>query len=199
VISLLLVLSAAPVKEPPKLVEVAPHVEGVVIDLRYATADNFLKQAVYPPGARCMLLEPAVERLAKAAKALKEKGYRLKLWDCYRPYSVQLKMWEVYPHHGYVADPKIGSNHNRASAVDLTLITLDEKPVEMPTGFDSFTRAARCDYDKASEKAKEHRDVLQAAMEAAGFITTPLEWWHFDMPESPRFPVRDEPVTPDAG
>jgi D-alanyl-D-alanine dipeptidase len=197
VISLLLILSAAPAKEPPKLVEVAPKVEGVVIDLRYATDDNFLKQAVYPPGAHCMLLEPAVERLAKAAKALKEKGYRLKLWDCYRPYSVQLKMWEVYPHHGYVADPKIGSNHNRASAVDLTLITLDEKPVEMPTPFDSFKHAAHQGVEDVPEPAKSHRELLRAAMEDAGFITTPFEWWHYDMPESPRFPVRDESVVPE--
>ncbi len=190
---LLLALAAAPA---PKLVEVAPKVEGVVVDLRYATADNFLKQSVYPPDARCMLLEPAVDRLAKAAALLKEKGFRLKIWDCYRPYSVQLKMWEVYPHHGYVADPKKGSNHNRAAAVDLTLITLDEKPVEMPTPFDSFTRAAHQGYENVPPKAKENRELLRAAMEEAGFVTTPLEWWHFDLPEAPRYPVRDEPVTP---
>jgi D-alanyl-D-alanine dipeptidase len=194
VISLLFIALAAAPKEPPRLIEVAPKVEGVVIDLRYATEDNFFKQKLYPADARCMLLETAVDRLAKAAAALKEKGYRLKVWDCYRPYSVQLKMWEVFPHHGYVADPKIGSNHNRASAVDLTLITLDEKPVEMPTGFDSFQRAAHQGDDKVSDAAKEHRETLREAMEAAGFITTPMEWWHFDLPEAPRFPVRDEPV-----
>ncbi len=193
-ISLLLIALTTAPKEPPKLVEVAPKVEGVVVDLRYATKDNFFKEQLYPADARCLLLETAVERLAKAAQALKQKGYRLKLWDCYRPYSVQLKMWEVFPHHGYVADPKIGSNHNRASAVDLTLITLDEKPVEMPTGFDSFQRAAHQGYDKVSDAAKEHRELLREAMEAAGFITTPMEWWHFDLPEAPRFPVRDEPV-----
>jgi D-alanyl-D-alanine dipeptidase len=194
VISLLFIALAAAPKEPPRLVEVAPKVEGVVIDLRYATEDNFFKQQLYPADARCMLLDVAVDRLAKAAAALKEKGYRLKVWDCYRPYSVQLKMWEVFPHHGYVADPKIGSNHNRASAVDLTLITLDEKPVEMPTGFDSFQRAAHQGYDKVSDAAKEHRETLREAMEAAGFITTPMEWWHYDLPEAPRFPVRDEPL-----
>lgn len=196
-ISLLVIALAAapaPKKEPPPLVEVAPKVEGVVVDLRYATEDNFFKQRLYPADARCLALELTADRLAKAAAALKEKGYRLKLWDCYRPYSVQLKMWEVFPHHGYVADPKIGSNHNRASAVDLTLITLDEKPVEMPTGFDSFKREAHQGYDKVSDAAKEHREILRSAMEAAGFITTPMEWWHYDLPEAPRFPVRDEPV-----
>ena len=192
---LLLMLSAAPA---PKLVEVAPRVEGVVVELRYATEHNFMKQAVYPPQSRCLLLEPAVEALKKAAQALKAKGYRLKLWDCYRPFSVQKKMWEVIPQVGYVADPnKGGSNHNRGAAVDLTLLTLDEKPVEMPTEFDSFTRQAHTWVDKGvSPAARAHRDLLKRAMQDAGFQVNPMEWWHYDLADPLRFPLRDESTAP---
>jgi D-alanyl-D-alanine dipeptidase len=191
---LTLLLSAAPPKEP--LVDAAKLIPNLVVDLRYATEDNFLKARVYPETARCLLLESAAKRLAAAAKALETKKLRLKVWDCYRPLSVQFEMWKVFPKRGYVADPnKGGSHHNRGAAVDLTLVTADGKEVEMPTGFDSFTRAAHHWYTGGTPASLEHRALLREVMEGAGFNRNPMEWWHYDLPESITYPARDDPFT----
>ena len=187
-----LLLWTAPAREP--LVDAALRVPDLVVDLRYATADNFLKVAVYPPSARCLLLESAATRLAAAARSAKTRGYRLKVWDCYRPLSVQFAMWKVFPKVGYVADPnKGGSHHNRGAAVDLTLVSLDGAAVEMPTGYDSFTRAAHHWYSGGTAASLDHRATLRAVMEAAGFTRNPMEWWHYELPDAIAFPTRDDP------
>src|SRR4051812_45867822 len=95
-------------------------IPDLVVGMRYGTDDNFLKRKVYPEGARCLLLPDAAKRLRQAADTLRPKGYRLKVYDCYRPRAVQYEMWKIMPQPGYVADPKFGSNHNRGAAVDLT-------------------------------------------------------------------------------
>lgn len=184
-----LFLAAAPAK--PVLIDATEKVPGLAVDLRYATPDNFLKQAVYPKTARCLLLPEAVERLAVAAKALAEKGYRLKVYDCYRPISVQWQMWKIYPVKGYVADPHKGGNHNRGAAVDLTLITRDGAEVEMPTPFDTFSPAAHQGYTGGTQASREHRELLRSAMLAAGFKPIRMEWWHYDLPEATKRPVLD--------
>ncbi len=187
---LALLLLAAP--EP--LVEATSVVPGLVVDLRYATADNFMKLKVYPDSAKCLLLASAASKLQAAAKAVKAKGYRLKVWDCYRPLSVQFELWKVFPKPGYVADPnKKGSLHNRGAAVDLTLVTADGAEVEMPTAYDNFTRAAHHSHSSASPAALLHRAVLLEAMEAAGFKRNPMEWWHYELPGALKLPVRDDP------
>ena len=176
------------------LLEAKARVKDLVVDLRYATKDNFLETAVYPGDARCLLVESALSKLEAAAKALKAKGYRLKVWDCYRPISVQRTLWKAFPRRGYVADPnKGGSLHNRGAAVDLTLVTADGAEVEMPTPYDNFTKAAHHSFTGGSAKSLEHRAVLRAAMEAAGFKRNPMEWWHYELPDSIALPVRDEP------
>jgi D-alanyl-D-alanine dipeptidase len=87
-------LTAAPA---PDLVDAAAFTPGLVVDLRYARADNFFHQAFYQPGARCLLLRPVAARLGRAAAALAGRGYRLKVWDCYRPHAVQYEMWVTWP------------------------------------------------------------------------------------------------------
>ncbi len=187
-----LALAAAPPPEP--LVEATQWVPDLVVDLRYATADNFMKLKVYPDSARCLLLKSAATRLQAAAKVLKAKGYRLKVWDCYRPLSVQFELWKVFPKPGYVADPnKKGSLHNRGAAVDLTLAMPDAGSVEMPTAYDNFTRAAHHKYDGGTPAATLHRTVLLEAMEGAGFKRNPMEWWHYELPGALGLPVRDDP------
>ncbi|MEW5741360.1 MAG: D-alanyl-D-alanine dipeptidase [Myxococcota bacterium] len=185
----LILLAAAP--EP--LVEVQAQIPDVVVDLRYATPDNFMKKQVYPADARCLLLERSATMLSKAAEALRTKGFRLKLYDCYRPHSVQYELWKVLPVPGYVADPKKGSNHNRGGAVDLTLVTLDGGAVEMPSGYDFFGKAAHHGFKGASAEAAKNRETLREAMEAAGFKKNPMEWWHYDLPDAAKYPLRDEP------
>ncbi len=191
-ISALLWLSLSAKPEP--LVEASTAVPDLVVDLRYATADNFMKLKVYPDSAKCLLLQSTATKLQAAAKALKAKGYRLKVWDCYRPLSVQFELWKVFPKPGYVADPnKKGSLHNRGAAVDLTLVTADGVEVEMPTPYDNFTKAAHHSYAGGSPDALLHRNILRDAMEGAGFKRNPMEWWHYELPGAISLPVRDEP------
>jgi zinc D-Ala-D-Ala dipeptidase len=187
----LLVLGAA--AEP--LVDVRTVIPDAVIDLRYATDDNFMKKRVYPVGAACLLLERSAAMLVKAAATLRAQGYRLKLYDCYRPSSVQYELWKVMPVPGYVADPKKGSNHSRGGAVDLSLVTLEGKDVEMPSPYDFFGKAAHHGYAGGTEGSRANRERLRAAMEAAGFTKNPMEWWHYDLPDAASFPLRDEPMT----
>ena len=191
--SLALVLSAAPAK--PVVVDATEVVKDLVVDLRYATEDNFLKRKVYPEGARCLLLPESAERLKKAADVLRTQGYRLKVYDCYRPRAVQWEMWKILPKPGYVADPRFGSNHNRGGAVDLTLVTLEGGEVEMPTEFDSFNREAHHGYTGGTEASRKHREILRKAMEGAGFKRNPMEWWHYDLPNAKKLPVLDVPFT----
>jgi D-alanyl-D-alanine dipeptidase len=192
-VQLLLWLLAAAPAEP--LVEVSHVIPDVVVDLRYATDDNFMKKQVYPEGARCLLLQSTVERLQGAADALRKQGYRLRLYDCYRPSSVQYELWKVSPRPGYVMDPKVGSNHSRGGSVDLSLVTLEGGEVEMPSAFDVFGKPAHHSYQGASKAALEHRSTLRAAMEAAGFNPNPLEWWHYDVPNPWHLPLLDVPMT----
>jgi D-alanyl-D-alanine dipeptidase len=185
---------------PAPMVPVLSRIPDAVADLRYATADNFMKRQVYPREASCLLVPEAVEKLVQAAEALRAQGFRLKLWDCYRPHSVQYELWKVVSTPGLVADPKKGSKHNRGAAVDLTLVDLQGKEVELPTGFDDFSKASRHAYQGGSEVSRKHRAVLTAAMEAAGFKRNPMEWWHWELPEAGKFPLRDEPFSSaDAG
>lgn len=196
--SLLVALSLAAAPEP--LVEVTSLVPDAVVDLRYATADNFMKKQVYPADARCKLLERSARALKAAADVLREKGFRLRLYDCYRPHHVQFELWKVMPVPGYVADPKKGSNHNRGGAVDLGLVTLDGKDVEFPSTYDFFGKEAHHAFQGGSKTALANRELLRTTMEAAGFKKNPMEWWHYDLPDASKFPLRDEPFTAaDAG
>lgn len=190
-----LLLAAAPDggTSPEPLLEVVTRIPDVVVDLRYATPDNFMGKAVYPPTARCLLLKQSLERLEKAAAELREKGYRLRLYDCYRPHHVQWELWKVLPKPGYVADPKTGSNHNRGGAIDLGVVQLDGGAVEMPSPYDFFGPAAHHGFDGGTAEARAHRDTLKAAMTKVGFTINKMEWWHYDLPNAKKFPLRDEP------
>jgi len=123
-------------------------------------------------------------------------GYRLHVWDCYRPLHVQWAMWRLVPRKGYVADPHTGSNHNRGAAVDLTLDTEDGTPVEMPTPFDTFGPAAHHGSTAGTPAARENRERLRKAMVDAGFRPNRMEWWHYDAPEAHHAPVLDVPLEP---
>jgi len=188
-----LALATAPISPaaPPGLVDVSARLPDAVLDIRYATADNFVGRPLYPV-ARCLLLPGVADRLARAAAALRTQGYRLLIFDCYRPLSVQRELWKALPKRGYVADPATGSHHNRAAAVDLSLAGPTGAPVEMPTGYDAFGPKARAGATEGvSAAARRHRDQLRRAMTAAGFSVNPVEWWHFDAPGAAALPLLD--------
>jgi D-alanyl-D-alanine dipeptidase len=194
--ALALALAAGGPAAPPGLVDATALVPDAVLDVRYATDDNFLHRRLYP-AARCLLLRPVAERLARAAARLRAEGFRLRIHDCYRPLSVQREMWAAFPRKGYVADPARGSSHNRAAAVDVSLATAAGGDVEMPTPYDAFERRAWADATAGvSPAARRHRDLLRAAMEREGFRVNRMEWWHYDAPEARRARLLDVPLAP---
>jgi D-alanyl-D-alanine dipeptidase len=174
------------------LIEVATVIPDAVIDLRYATADNFTGAVLYPV-ARCKLRRGVATRLARAADALRAHRRRLLVWDCYRPRSIQEVLWKRVPDERYVANPKLGSRHNRGAAIDLGLVAEDGSAVTLPTAFDEFSAAAHRDVALAGDAGAEARQ-LDAAMSAAGFVGLPTEWWHYDAPDATKYPLSDEPL-----
>lgn len=181
-------------QDPGPLVDIQVAVPRAVLELHYATPDNFLHHAVYEH-PRCLLRRSVAEALARVESRLEAQGFRIKLWDCYRPLSVQRAMWKLVPVKGLVADPEHGgSHHNRGTAVDASLATLDGAPVEMPTAHDDFSRAGRRDATCAKDAACRNKGILRAAMEAEGFTTIRTEWWHFDGPSAGHAALLDEPL-----
>lgn len=159
--------------------DVAEEAPGVRVDVRYATADNFTRTKLYPVG-RCLLRRSVARRLKAVQEDLARRGLGLKAWDCYRPLSVQRRLWELVPDPRYVADPAKGSRHNRGAAVDVTLVDAQGRELEMPTGYDDFSERAHRDYAGASPEAGRNRALLESAMRRRGFEGLPTEWWHFD-------------------
>lgn len=150
-----------------------------VYELKYATPDNFLKQAVYDCG-ECYLRKSTAEALVKANEAFKQLGYRIKLFDCYRPLSVQKKMWKILPGTHYVANPAKGSKHNRGAAVDLTLVDAQGKELNMGTPFDFFGKEAHHTYTQHSKEVLENRKLLKETLDKFNFKSIYSEWWHYE-------------------
>lgn len=167
---------------------------AIQLDLRYATTNNFTHQKLYSR-ARCLLRPDTAVRLAKVQADLKTQGLGLKVYDCYRPLSVQKLMWEIMPNANYVANPKVGSRHNRGSAVDLTLIDAKGKELPMPSSFDEFSPKSHIDYDGGSPETIHNRNLLLQAMKKRGFVPLNSEWWHFDAPDWRNYELMDVPLT----
>src|SRR5439155_19902064 len=156
------------------------------VDIRYATADNFTHQQLYAH-ARCLLHEAVARRLADVQRELRARGLGLVVYDCYRPLSVQRKMWALVPDERYVSDPAKGSRHNRGAAVDLALVDKRGRVLPMPSGYDEFTERAHRDFAGGSDaraiEARKNRALLDEVMTRHGFVGLPTEWWHYDAAE----------------
>jgi len=113
-------------------------------------------------------------------KELEMIGLSLKVFDGYRPLSVQKKMWKILPDDRYVANPKKGSRHNRGMAVDLTLVDTKGNLLPMPTEFDSFSKKAHQNFQELPDDVKLNRWILKTIMEKHGFKSISTEWWHYD-------------------
>ena len=172
-------------------VELSTLAPGVRLDIRYATPQNFTKQALYPE-ARCRLRRAVAERLARVQGALAQEGLGLLVFDCWRPLSVQRRLWALIPDERYVADPKKGSRHNRGAAVDLTLVDGGGRPLAMGSDYDAFTPASHRGFPGLDGAARANRARLDRAMAKEGFVGLPTEWWHFDAPDWERFPIDDD-------
>jgi len=166
----------------PDLVELIKLDPTIKLDIRYATANNFLGRPVYSQ-ARAFLQRPAAEALRRAHRALRKQGYGLVIHDGYRPWSVTKMFWDATPEDKkiFVADPAKGSRHNRGCAVDLSMVDLKTgKIVEMPSEYDEMSERSHINYQGGTNDARRLRDLLRAAMEAEGFAVYEPEWWHYD-------------------
>jgi len=153
---------------------------GVPLDIRYATANNFMKKPLYPV-AKAYLRAPAARALNEVRQELARRGLGIKVFDAYRPYRVTVAMWEPIRNPDYVADPAKGSRHNRGAAVDLTLIDLRTgAELPMPTSYDDFTTRAAHAFADLPADAIENRALLRDVMVKHGFDPLPSEWWHYD-------------------
>lgn len=174
------------------LVDVRTAVPDAVIDLRYATPNNFVGEQLYPPNARCLIHESLVPGLTVAANQLRARGHTLVLWDCYRPHEVQVRMFQEVPNPNWVARPSDHArSHESGRSIDVTIAGLD-----MGTDFDDFTpRSLAYATEGVSAAQQANRALLRTAMQAGGLAVYPGEWWHFDGPgaKEPR-PILDVPV-----
>lgn len=159
-------------------VDIKDYSNKFLFDFRYATTNNFLKQKVYDC-EKCLLRYGTLKKLLAAQKDFEELGYKVILFDCYRPHDVQKKMWEIFPNTSYVADPAKGSIHNRGGAIDLTLADKNSNELDMGSAFDHFGVESHHNYENFSFEIKQHRKVLKTIMEKHGLKSIPKEWWHY--------------------
>lgn len=163
-----------------ELVDLEKHVPGVVLDIRYATTNNFTGEKIYNL-AKAYARRPVADALLRAQEAFREHGYGIKIFDAYRPYSATVKFYEVYGDTTFVASPYRGSRHNRGCAIDMTLIDLKTgEELAMPTAYDAFVREAFPSHPVADPVIRKNRDLLIRIMENNGFRVNASEWWHFD-------------------
>ncbi|RYY50352.1 MAG: peptidase M15 [Chitinophagaceae bacterium] len=172
-----------------RMVDLKRAIPGLVLELKYAGSDNFMKQQLYPaPLHTSYLRSKAAMGLLAVQAALNKQGMGLKIWDAYRPYSVTEKMWEPVKDDRYAADPKYGSGHNRGIAVDLTIINIGtRKELDMGTSFDHFSDTAHSDFKNLPGQVLQNRMLLRSLMEQHGFKVLDTEWWHFYLPESKKY------------
>lgn len=178
------------------LVEIHVVDPSIEIDMRYASTNNFMGVALYDR-ASAFLQHPAAAALARAQASLRNRGFRLIVLDAYRPWSVTWLFWQAVPPEArqFVADPTLGSKHNRGCAVDVALIEIaDGTMATMPSDYDEASARAGPDYRGSTSRARWHRDLLRAAMENAGFTVDPHEWWHYDFGDWQSYPVLNTPL-----
>lgn len=178
----------------PDLVDLARFDPRLRFDIRYATADNFMRRVLYPL-ARAVAQRPVAAALSRVQTRAEAEGYGLLIFDAYRPWRITRAMWDQTPpdKREFVADPRTGSRHNRGCSIDLSLHR-DGVEVAMPSPYDDFTPAAYRSFTAAPPEALRLSRLLETWMVAEGFVPLANEWWHYDWAEWRRYPVMDVPL-----
>lgn len=162
-----------------ELVLITDYLPDIVLDIRYATENNFTEKVIYE-SSDAYLRYGTLKKLIEVENELNSLGYRLLIWDAYRPTAAQWKLWEVCPDPNFVSDPNNGySSHSRGNTVDVTIIRMDKSNAEMPSGFDEFGTKADRDYSDVSVTAAENAKLLEDIMIKHGFSGYRKEWWHY--------------------
>ena len=162
------------------LVEITPPTFDVVLDIRYATANNFTGKPVYSRPA-CFLNSDAAECLSRAIALAAHMGLRFKVFDAFRPSEAQWVLWNHTPDPEFLADPNRGSPHSMGAAVDLTLIDANDAELDMGTAFDAFTPLSHHSALGISPEAQRNRAILLGIMTAADWDFYRNEWWHYQL------------------
>ena len=157
------------------------------IDIRYASTNNFTKKKIFFSKS-CFLHRVAYEHLCKSVEISKKLGFKLKIFDAYRPTYVQKELWKCLPDPNFIAPPKKGSPHSRGVAVDLTL-TKNGKELDMGTGFDEFSRLSYHGNLEISDEAYKNRLLLLGIMTDSGWDFYRNEWWHYQLFNSKNYDV----------
>ncbi len=175
-----------------ELVSLSTFIPGIVLDVRYATTNNFTHAKIYNL-ARAYARKPVAEALKKAQAEFVKLGYGIKVYDGYRPYSATVKFYEIMKGDTtYVANPYKGSRHNRGCALDITLVDLKtKKELKMPTAWDAMEKDSWPTADIKDAEARKNRDLLIRVMEKNGFKVYVTEWWHYDFVGYEKFEVMD--------
>lgn len=176
------------------LVDVRSLDSGIVVELKYATTDNFLKTNVYGELRHAFLQPDVAERLVKAQEALRHRnsGYSLLVYDAARPLHIQRLMWDSVQlpkgeKQKYLSNPLNGSLHNYGAAVDVSIADSTGQPLDMGTPFDFFGDEAQpvkekemLESGKLTKQQVLNRQLLRDVMHKAGLWGIQTEWWHFN-------------------
>ncbi|MBM4176680.1 MAG: M15 family metallopeptidase [Ignavibacteria bacterium] len=175
-----------------ELVELKELIPDIVLDLRYNSTNNFVHQKLYSTDV-CLISRAVAQRLGLVQDSLRKLNLGLKIFDGYRPRTIQWLMWEIFPNPIYVADPANGSKHNRGSAVDLTIINLSTgQELNMGTDFDYFGPEAGHDYTGFTPEILNNRIFLKSMMQNVGGLTSyTAEWWHYEYVSANVYPLLD--------
>lgn len=168
------------------LIPVTPA-DGIVLDLRYATADNWTGAPIYRRPV-ALLRPEARDRLLDAAARARAIGLHLVVFDAFRPIEAQWALWHAAPDKQYAADPRGGGTHPRGVAVDLTLAD-GTGALPMGTGFDEAVPRSGHDCLDLPGEALRNRAILLGIMTAAGWERYGPEWWHYHLPDHGHLPV----------
>ena len=164
---------------------------NVYLDLKYATNNNFTNKKIYKK-KKCYLVKSAFEHLTLACEIAAKIGYKLKIFDAYRPQSAQKLLWEIFPNPNFISPPSRGSPHSRGVAVDLTLVDNKGYEIDMGTEFDEFSKLSFHGSKQISKIAFKNRLILLGIMTTAGWDYYKNEWWHYQLFDSKKFPLRNE-------
>lgn len=170
------------------MIEIEPSAYDVTLALAYATSNNVLGRPIYRH-ARPYLHRDAAACLTRAIDLAAAIGYRLKIFDLFRPTEAQWLLWSRFPQPEFFADPRKGSPHSRGVAVDLTLVDGRGVELEMGTGFDDLTERAFHASPNVSPVAQQNRAILLGLMTAAGWDFYRNEWWHYQLFDAHHYPL----------
>ncbi|MBQ3126786.1 MAG: M15 family metallopeptidase [Clostridia bacterium] len=176
------------------LVDLTRYTDDVIITMQLATSDTSIGEPFYSRNL-CMLQYDTVQKLLKAIEIFKADGYTIRIYDAYRPTSVQQRWFDIIRVHKWVADPSIGmgGRHDRGCAIDMALVDANGNLLEFPTPMHTFSDAA-ARASQMSAEARKNVDYMTQVMVSCGFDYINSEWWHFQDTEIESYLPTDHPI-----